>query len=328
MYISQQKFPEVAAIYEKQLETPQWLQPELAATLEKSVAQLYYNAKSYDKTIEFSQRWLAKNPDDTDMLALLSQTYYVQKDFPHCRDTANTAVSAAEKTGQQPKELWMQLAQTCAVQLDDQATINKSYEKLVRYYPKTDYWDRLISRVIRGERNERTMFHAFRVMSDVGTLKTADQYVEYAQLALDNALPGEAVRVIEKGYEQKVLGADPKEKERHDRLLAKAKQTAQTDKASLPALEKEAQSPKATAGMEAGLGLAYFNYEQYDKAIPALESGLKKGGLKNAEDYKIALGISQLKSGKKEEARETFKTVPADSQLAKVADLWVLRTYN
>ncbi|HTE42100.1 MAG TPA: hypothetical protein VK629_14845 [Steroidobacteraceae bacterium] len=328
LYISQQKYAEVAAIYEKQLETPQWLQPELAATLEKSVAQLYYNAKSYDKTIEFSQRWLKKNPDDTEMLALVSQTYYVNKDFPHCRDSANSAVSAAEKAGQAPKELWMQLAQTCAVQLDDQATINTSYEKLIRYYPKADYWERLISRVIRGEKSDRIMFHVFRVMADVGTLKTADQYVEYAQLALDNALPGEAVRVIEKGYEQKILGVDAKDKASHDRLLAKAKQTAQTDKASLPALEKEAQSPNSTAGMEAGLGLAYFNYEQYDKAIPALDGGLKKGGLKNSEDYKIALGISQLKSGKKDEARETFKSVPADSPLAKVAGLWALRSYN
>jgi tetratricopeptide (TPR) repeat protein len=328
MYVSQQKYPEVAAIYEKQMETPEWLPPELSANLEKSVAQLYYNGKNYEKSTEFSKRWLKNHPDDTDILALLSQSYYVSKDFPNCRDTANTAVAAAEKAGQQPKELWMQLAQTCAVQLDDQATVTAAYEKLVRYYPKPDYWDRLLTRVTRGERNDRVMFQVLRVMADVGTLKNADQYMEYAQLALDNALPGEALRAVEKGYEQKVLGTDAKEKERHDRLMTKAKQTAQSDKASLPALEKEAQSPKATGGVEAGLGLAYFNYEQYDKAIAALEGGLKKGGLKNPEDYKIALGISQLRSGKKDEARETFKSIPKDSQMARVADMWVLRTYN
>jgi len=328
MYVQQQKYGDVAAIYEKYLETPQFLQPEQSATLVKNIAQLYYNSKQYEKAEEYSRRWLKDHPNDTDMWALLSQTHYVTKNFKECREAANTATSVAEKAGQSPKELWLQLSQTCSVQMDDQAGVMAAYEKLVRYYPKPDYWERLIDRASRNERNDRVMLGIYRLQNDVGALKKADQYMEYAQLAADSAMPGEALKVVETGYEKKILGLE-KEKERHDRLLTSVKQKAQADKGQLPQYEKEAAASTATTGqLDAGLGLAYFSYDMYDQAIQSLEKGLKKGGLKNPDDYRIALGISQLRKGQREQARSTFKAVPDDSPMAKVANLWELRSYN
>jgi tetratricopeptide (TPR) repeat protein len=329
MYVVQQRYSDVAAVYEKYLETPQFMSAEDSATLVKKIAQLYYNAKNYPKTEEYSRRWLKDHPGDTEMWALLSQTYYVTKDFKQCRENANTAVSTAEKAGQAPKELWLQLSQTCSVQMDDQAGILAAYEKLVRYYPKADYWERLIDRASRNERSDRVMLGIFRLQNDVGAMKRPDQYMEYAQLAADQAMPGEALKVVETGFEKKVLGADPKDKERHDRLLALMKQKAQADKSQLPQYEKEAAASTAATGqLDAGLGLAYFSYDMYDQAIQALDKGIKKGGLKNPDEYRIALGIAQLRKGQREQARTTFKTVPDDSPMAKVANLWELRSYN
>ena len=329
LYVVQQRYSDVAAVYEKYLETPQFMSAEDSATLVKKIAQLYYNAKNYPKTEEYSRRWLKDHPGDTEMWALLSQTFYVQKDFKQCRENANTATSTAEKAGQAPKELWLQLSQTCSVQLDDQAGIVAAYEKLVRYYPKPDYWERLIDRAGRNERSDRVMLGVFRLQNDVGALKRPDQYMEYAQLAADQAMPGEALKVVESGFEKKVLGADPKDKERHDRLLALMKQKAQADKSQLPQYEKEAAASTAATGqLDAGLGLAYFSYDMYDQAIQALDKGIKKGGLKNPDEYRIALGIAQLRKGQREQARTTFKTIPDDSPMAKVANLWELRSYN
>jgi tetratricopeptide (TPR) repeat protein len=329
MYVTQQKYGEVAQVYEKYLATPQYLSAEQSATLTKTIAQLYYNAKQYGKAEEYSRRWLKERPGDTEMWALLSQIHYVNKEFKECREAASTATSTAEKAGQAPKELWLQLSQTCSVQMDDQAGVMTAYEKLVRYYPKPDYWERLIDRAGRNERSDRVMLGIFRLQNDVGAMKRPDQYMEYAQLAADQAMPGEALKVVEAGYEKKVLGAEPKDKDRHERLLTLMKEKATADKAQLPQYEKEAQASSAATGqLDAGLGLAYFSYEMYDQAIQALEKGLKKGGLKNTDEYRIALGIAHLRKGQREQARSVFKAVPNDSPMAKVANLWELRSYN
>lgn len=108
-----------------------------------------------------------------------------------------------------------------------------------------------------------------------------------------------------------------------------AKKKTADDLASLPQYEKDVRASKATTGqMEAGLGLAYFSNEMYDQAIEWLEAGLKKGGLKEPENYRMALGIAYLRKGKKDQARATFAAVQAGSPLAKAANLWTIRTYN
>jgi tetratricopeptide (TPR) repeat protein len=329
MYAQQQKYTEVAGIYEKYLETPQYIPAEQASKLPKVIGQLYFNAKNYAKAEDYTRRWLKDNPGDTESWQLLSQTHYVNKDYKQCKDAAASAISAAEKAGSAPKELWLQLTQTCSMQLDDQAGVVAAYEKLVRYYPKTDYWERLLDRAARNERNDRVMLGIYRLQGDVGALKRPDQYMEYAQIAADQAMPGEGLKVVQTGFEKKVLGVDAKDKERHERLLTAMKEKADADRKQLPQYEKEAQASTAATGqLDAGLGLAYFSYDMYDQAIQALDKGLKKGGLKNPDEYRIALGISYLRKGQRDQARSAFKAVPADSPMAKVADLWELRSYN
>jgi TolA-binding protein len=66
----------------------------------------------------------------------------------------------------------------------------------------------------------------------------------------------------------------------------------------------------------------------YEQAITALDAGIKKGGLKNIDDYRMAMGISQLRTGQKDAARAVFQSIPANSPFARVANLWAIRTYN
>jgi tetratricopeptide (TPR) repeat protein len=145
-----------------------------------------------------------------------------------------------------------------------------------------------------------------------------------AQLAIEQGVPGEAQKVMESGFANKVLGADEKQKERHTRLLNSAKKAADQDKASLVQQTKDAE--KAPTGQAwVGVGQAYLSYDQYDQAIDALQKGIKKGGLKSADEAQIQLGIAYLKKNQREQARSAFKAVPADSPFSKAAALWSLR---
>ena len=328
IYVNQKKYTELGGIYERYLDAPQFLPPDQAETLPKTIAQIYYQAQQYPKSAEFSKRWVKTHPNDTEILGLLGQTYYLIKDYKPCKEAMGSAISIAEKAGEEPKEVWLQVSQACAVNLGDEDAVTVAYEKLVRYHPKPDYWDRYLRRVSRNEHSDVAMFQWFRLMNDVGVMKEPGEYAEYAQQAMITfAMPGEALRVVEKGFSTGALGKVEKDKERHQILLTKAQEAVKADKAQMPHAVAEAE--KATTGAaDAGLGLQYFSYGQYDQAVQSFERGLKKGGVKDVANIKLTEGIARLKLGQREQARGDFKAVPDDSPLAKVATAWILRSYN
>jgi uncharacterized protein HemY len=162
----------------------------------------------------------------------------------------------------------------------------------------------------------------------VGALKEADDYSNYAQLAmLVYGTPAEALRIVEEGFKKQILGADAKTKVRHDNLLAKTKEAAQKDKASWPQMATEAEQDP-TGVKSAALGMSYFGAQQWDQAISYLEKALKKGGLKETAHVKLTLGEAQLQKGQRDSARGEFKQVHADPMLGKVAAAWQVRSNN
>ncbi len=153
-------------------------------------------------------------------------------------------------------------------------------------------------------------------------LKEAGDFNEMAQLALDAGSPGEAQRVLEKGFEKGVF-TEQRIKDRNTRLLEAVKKTAAADQAALPKLEADAANAP-TGVKSAAAGLAYFGYGQYDKAADLLAKGVAKGGLKNEANTRLLLGIAQLKAGHKDDAVKTFKAVKGDPALEQLAGLWVV----
>ena len=51
-----------------------------------------------------------------------------------------------------------------------------------------------------------------------------------------------------------------------------------------------------------------------------------KGGVRNANETQITLGIARLKAGNKDGAKEAFAGVQGDQTLKDLARLWTLRT--
>jgi hypothetical protein len=113
-------------------------------------------------------------------------------------------------------------------------------------------------------------------------------------------------------------------KEHSTQLLASVKVKVTADQAALPKLATDAAAAK-TGQKEVALGLAYFSYQQYDKAAEALTAGLAKGGLRNEADARLILGIAQLHAGKKDDAQKTFDLVKGDPKLERLAHLWQIR---
>jgi len=163
----------------------------------------------------------------------------------------------------------------------------------------------------------------YRLAFDLDVLKQPQDYIEMAADANQQGSPGEAERVLEAGQKKNVF-ADAAIKAHSAQMLASVKQKVATDSASLPKIAAEAEASKS-GSKYAGLGLAYFSYQQYDKAVTAFTAALAKGGLRNEAETRLMLGISQLHTGKKDDAVATFGLVKGDTKLEHLAGLWAIR---
>jgi Tfp pilus assembly protein PilF len=158
----------------------------------------------------------------------------------------------------------------------------------------------------------------------MGGLLRGEEFTEMAQLAIEKGLPGEAQSVIEEGKE-KGLFTNKSNLELANRLLTTAKAQAVADKPTLLAQDKEAAGRK-NGEVDARIATAFLSYGDFERAVAAFERGLAKGNVRNPEEARLNLGISQLKAGNKEAASATFASVKGDETLQRLARLWALRT--
>jgi len=325
--VAQKKYSQAAPVYERTLNSG-LMPPEQVDERIRAVAQIYSQEQDDKKTIEWTKKYLAKHPGDEDMSARLAYAYFGQKDYKSASATMSGLVSSIEKSGQTPKENYLQIVRRSEFELDNKDAMAEATKKLVRYYPKPEDWKILTDIYSRKQNSGRVTLGFYRLMNEVGVLKDKGDFDEAAKLALEAGVPGEAESLVQKGIDIGVLKSDDKtEQGRFDRLISAAKKQAADDRQSLEQDAKNAE--KATQGQPSvGLGQAYLSYGMYEQAIAALQAGIKKGGVTDLDEAQVSLGIAQLKKGLKDQARQSFKAVKPDSKWADLASLWTLRTYQ
>jgi hypothetical protein len=314
-------FSTAVAAFETNLAS-QFVDPSQIPSRTKSIIQLYYNARNYAKAVEFGQRAIEQGSADNDIYLLVAQSYYVQKDYTSARDFVRNWMRSQERRGQRPRENAIQIYLTSCINLKDAACQTEGFEKLVTYYPNPESWQNLMQSLFRS-RSEVVQFNAFRLASEVGALTRADDYTEMAQLALERGLPGEAQAALEKAFAQKLF-TEKRDIDRNTRLLQTAKERATQQRAGLAKAERDAAAG-ATGDAQVTVGQAFLSYGQAEKAVAAIQAGIKKGSLTSAPEAQLALGMALLKAGNKPEARRAFSAIKGDGDLERIGKLWALR---
>lgn len=294
------------------------------ATILKALASVAYQAKDYNKAVDYGQRMVKAGSADAETYTLIAQSYYLQGNYKQAASFLGNYVGDQERRGQTPKEQSLQLIVDSYSKLGDNAQSTTWLEKLVGYYPKATYWNNLLYTMIRADGNtDRHTLNIYRLMQDTKTLKQGSDYTEMAQIAIDQGTPGEAVSVIEEGIAANAFD-DKASKDRNQRLLESAKKAATTDKAGLAKFEAEAKAAKA-GDADIALGQGFLSYGMNDKAEEAFARGIQKGVSKNPAEAQLLLGIAQLRQGKKDAAQKTFKAVQTpDATFQRLAKLWSL----
>jgi hypothetical protein len=191
-------------------------------------------------------------------------------------------------------------------------------------YPKKDYWTELLARVQRKPGfSDRLSVHVYKLRLATGNFTNANDYMELAQLAVQDGVPAEAKAVLDKGYSAGVLGKGSEAARQKrlsdlvDKTLAESKKTRAQD-------EKDAAAAKSGDDL-VRIGLEYVYEGQTDKGLGLIDQGIKKGGLKRPDDAKLRLGEAQLFAGKKNAAAQTLKGVKGSDGTSDIARLWVLQ---
>ena len=299
-----------------------FLEPQALNDRIKMLAQLNFQTKNYPKAIEWGKRWAEVAPDDSSAFELTGQAQYLTDDNAGAIQNLDAAIEAAKRSGKPVKEQWLQVILSAYDRTDDAAGVSKTLERLVAEFPTPKYWEQLLDSVYATPDNDdRTVLEINRLRDQVGVLKRADDYVEMADIAASVGIPNEALQAMEKA--QLVAGVDQKDKERRAGRIAELKRLSDSDRKSLPGLEKEAPTAK-TGETYYALGVGYLSFEQLEPAAAALKSAVQKGGLKRPDEAQITLGRTLLKMKQAEEAKQAFAAVPQDSKLARIARLWAI----
>jgi hypothetical protein len=288
------------------------------------ITSLYFQAKDFGKAASWAKRYVADGGTDPNVRNLIAQAYYQGEDYPNAVKAVQDQIKAAEQAGQPVPEAPLQILLNSENKLDDKDGYGFALEKLVTYHPKPEYWESLLHRI--GARQgfpDRLQLDLDRLAQSVGTLKTTAEVVEFAELALQAGLPGEAKAIIDKGYADGVLGTGA-DAERHKRLRDLATKKSEEDLKTLAVAEKDAAGQPDGTGL-VNTGFDYVGYGQLAKGLPLLEQGIQKGSLKRPDEAKLHLGIAYLLAGQKDKAVATLKTVQSTDPTADLARLWIIK---
>jgi hypothetical protein len=320
-YIKKNNLKAAEKSYEEALSTGA-ATPEEAARYSKAVFQIAYSSQEYNKAIEFGKKMTENETANADTYAIITQSYYLQKDCKNAVLWADKSIAFVKKAGETPKENLYLFKLQCAFDNNDTAGTVATLQELIRLNGKTDYWNKLLRFERQDEREDRNLLMIYRIMYNTNSMTAGSDYMEMAQLLGDAALPGEATAVVERGQAAGTIGAD--QKERAGRLLASVKNRADADKKGLAQFEAEAQ--KSTAGeLDVKLGEVYYGFGDYQNAVTALTRGLGKGQVKHLDEAYVYLGLAQQQLKNIADAKKAFsqlKTVPNVSP--RVLRLWLL----
>lgn len=320
VYAAKQDMASEVPIIES-LAQSQYTTPDQKKIYLKSVAQYYYQAKDYNKALETANEALRAGAGDSDVLGLIARSQYLTGKYKDAAATMQEIVGKQEKPDEDSLKLLWQFSDKAG----DKAGAAKAVEKLVAYYPKTEYWANALASLANADtKDSHLQLNVYRLMLDVGVLKRGIDYADMAELSLDQGYPGETQSVLQKAFNENVF-TEQRDKDRYQHLLDGAKQRATADLASLPKQEQDAASaPQGDKLVQ--VGAAYMSYGQNDKAIAMITKGIAKGNLKYPDEANLLLGIAQLRSHNAADAQRSFEKVSSSSNpgYARLGKLWAL----
>ena len=285
----------------------------------------YYALKEYGKASSVATRYFQYGGSDKSIRTIYINSLYLGGNYGAASREVASDVEAEERAGKNPSEEELKLLASANAQAKDTAGYGRAMEKLVAYYPKQEYWLSVLQNVMtRSGFNERLQIDVARLKLEVGAMRNAAEYLEFAQMSLIEGFPVEATRIVDKGYAAGVLGVGA-EAARHKRLRDLAAKNLAEDKKAVAEAEKQDVASKDGKTLF-NEGFNFVLHGKAEKGLTMMQQGLKTGGgFRRPDHARLQLGYAYHLAGQNARALEMFKSVQGTDGAAALARLWVLR---
>lgn len=310
-----------ARAFERAAASPAAPEAERVEMLAGAAGQ-YFLVKDHAKSTAVAERYFLAGGKDKSVRALYIRALHLGGDYARAAQALRADLRADEDAGRPPNEETLRLlADALARQGDDEAGRAEAMETLLAHYPKPANWRAAIDALTASEEfPARLAIDAVRLKLAAGALQTAEDYVAASRLALEENLPGEAQRVVARGFALRVLGKG-KDAERHERLRSLVADELADEKKRLARPDAPNAAGNAEARFDTGLRvLLQGNLEQ---GLSMMEDSLARGGLAQPDAARLRLAYACYVAGRAKRAEEVLKTVqPAGGSAAALARLW------
>ena len=285
----------------------------------------YYLAKDYAKAAEVAERHVAAGGSDRSTRTIQIQALYLANNFAAAARLLTADLDAEEQVGKVPTESQLQLLANAYLQQKDATGYARTMERLVAHYPKHDYWLAVIHAIAgRPGFSERLALDVARLKIETGAMRTTEEYLEAAQLALQDGFPKEATKIVDLGYTAGLLGTGV-DAARHKRLKDMAAKNLAED---LKTISKN-DAPPAVGREGKALFNDGFNFVlngNAEKGLAMMEQGVRLGsGFMRPEHAKMQLAYAYHLAGKGSRAQQVYRSAQGTDGTAALARLWVIR---
>ena len=292
------------------------LPPRLVSDLIYNLAQLNLAEGRSARALDYITRWFAtvEGEPTADAYGLKAQIHLVMGDLAAAEQTVRKALSKVEE----PRQNWTRLLLSVLLQQERYSEARPILEDAALRWPSVKaFWQQLTA-VYYEVKQEELAFVTQQIMHRQNMLKTSKELSSMAQLYLYHDIPIKAARVLQTGLDDGSI----EKTEKNYELLAQAYMHAREwDKAIKPLTAAAEKSDKGRFYDQ--LGQSYLQDEKWRDAEQAFVKALEKGGLRDAANTWLLLGITRTRVEKWDAAIAAFRKAGDDDKTAKDAFRWI-----
>lgn len=279
-----------------------------------------YGAQNYAKAVQRLEAAKAAGSVEPILPVLLMDSYLKLGQIDQGVAVAMTAVDAARAAGQRPSdELYVRPIMSLQKANRNGEVLDLMALRL-RDYGQPEVWRQALYILLQQSSDSKDVgLDVLRLMRATNSMLQRPEYLEYASLATEAALPGEVVALIRSGKANKVI---PTPDSRLDEVLKTQLERIGDEESTLTAYAKRPatlSNPKVAGAT----GDALVGYGRYADAVPLYQAALA-GGDKDLWMYR--LGVAQALAGDRASAKASFAQVTGPRK--RLAQFWTVKIDN
>lgn len=280
---------------------------------EYNLAQGYFILERFNDSADTFGKWAAHAKEIKPEEAFVIASAYSQaRRFAEALPFAQKAVDGAPE----PKEPWLSLLLSLQFELDHDAEVAAVLERLVKSFPKAEYWLQLAA-AYQALGNTQKAVATLETARSKGALTEEKDLVNLAKLYLQAGAPGKGAQLLEQQFSAGKIKKTPENLE----LLAAcwiAAKDADRGEAAVKA------AGEGVSG-EAWIALARLHAEKGDWAKVREDTALaiSHGGLSSPGSAHLLLGVAHYNTKRKDAALASLGEAKRYPDSAPCADQWI-----